>query len=59
MSDLKELANRAGTSVSAFTPPEAETPEELQARAVDFFNDLCRQTLESGGSKARCERYHP
>ncbi|XP_050047662.1 fructose-2,6-bisphosphatase TIGAR-like isoform X1 [Dermacentor andersoni] len=39
---LKEASNKANQSVSSFTPPGAETLDQVRKRAVSFFEDLCQ-----------------
>uniref|UniRef100_UPI00398E6BE4 probable fructose-2,6-bisphosphatase TIGAR A isoform X2 n=1 Tax=Pristiophorus japonicus TaxID=55135 RepID=UPI00398E6BE4 len=42
LSELRALAKAAGQKCPHFTPPGAETVGEVQARAKEFFNYLCR-----------------
>lgn len=39
---LKEASNKANQSVSSYTPPGAETLDQVRKRAVSFFEDLCQ-----------------
>lgn len=39
---LKEASNKANQSVSSYTPPGAETLDQVRKRAVAFFEDLCQ-----------------
>ncbi|KAL3201637.1 hypothetical protein MRX96_042887 [Rhipicephalus microplus] len=39
---LKEASNKANQSVSSYTPPGAETLDQVRKRAVAFFDDLCQ-----------------
>ncbi|XP_067860977.1 probable fructose-2,6-bisphosphatase TIGAR A [Heptranchias perlo] len=45
-SELKALAKAAGQKCPYFTPPGAETVEEVQARAKEFLNYLCQLLMK-------------
>ncbi|XP_059510616.1 fructose-2,6-bisphosphatase TIGAR-like isoform X2 [Stegostoma tigrinum] len=46
LSELRALAKAAGQRCPAFTPPGAETVDEVQARAKEFFNYLCNDLMQ-------------
>ncbi|XP_060698545.1 fructose-2,6-bisphosphatase TIGAR-like [Hemiscyllium ocellatum] len=46
LSELKTLAKAAGQRCPAFTPPGAETVDEVQVRAKEFFNYLCNHVVQ-------------
>ncbi|XP_007902363.1 fructose-2,6-bisphosphatase TIGAR [Callorhinchus milii] len=47
LSDLRAMAKAAGQKCPYFTPPGAETVEEVQARAKEFFNFLCEFVVKT------------
>ncbi|XP_072922437.1 fructose-2,6-bisphosphatase TIGAR-like [Hemitrygon akajei] len=47
LSELRAMAKAAGQKCPFFTPPGAETVDEVQARAEDFFNYLCQLPMEN------------
>ena len=38
LANLRKMAEDAGKSLAEYTPPEAETLEEMRMRAINFFN---------------------
>ncbi len=48
---LHELAKENGVPYSHFTPPGAETIDEVHERAIQFFQKLCRELLIEFGTK--------
>ncbi|XP_067915193.1 probable fructose-2,6-bisphosphatase TIGAR A isoform X2 [Heterodontus francisci] len=46
LSELRGLAKAAGQKCPCFTPPGAETVDEVQARAKDFLNYLCQLLMK-------------
>ncbi|XP_041059498.1 fructose-2,6-bisphosphatase TIGAR-like isoform X2 [Carcharodon carcharias] len=49
LSELRALAKAAGQKCPNFTPPGAETVDDVQARAKDFFNYLCQLLMTHTG----------
>ncbi|XP_078091630.1 putative fructose-2,6-bisphosphatase TIGAR A [Mustelus asterias] len=49
LSELRALAKAAGQKCPYFTPPGAETVDDVQVRAKDFFNYLCHLRLTQAG----------
>ncbi|XP_072327607.1 fructose-2,6-bisphosphatase TIGAR-like [Scyliorhinus torazame] len=48
LTELRALAKAAGQKCPNFTPPGAETVDDVQARAKDFFYYLCHLLTQTG-----------
>ncbi|XP_078275947.1 putative fructose-2,6-bisphosphatase TIGAR A [Rhinoraja longicauda] len=46
LNELRAMAKAAGQKCPFFTPPGAETLDEVQARAEDFLNHLCQLLMK-------------